>query len=318
MDWNSKRLMATGTNKSQYFKPVEQIKDIWEDSDIPSAVIFDPTNVANLIVGYVSGDLVRYDIEKGEYNWNQVGTKNQSERIISLTKSLTATHNQTQDTIPLLVTTNHGYLHIVDSREFQTIFSHKAPQMIDKHQSIISSISFSMALQLHKLTFLPADRIQISNSTTSLCNNSDIIHQLYPNKSMEWRLRLSQGSDQMKQIQMEQIERQKYQSSPLEKWKENVRFQLASQSIFTSSTYLQFDRLIAAGTNSGKVHIFDLRMGDKGQIGLIGEHCEQSFHSPMFSEGITKIAAHPQHPILVTAGADGIITVFSSNPPQSG
>jgi hypothetical protein len=30
-------------------------------------------NMANLIVGYISGDLVRYDIEKGEYMWNQVG-----------------------------------------------------------------------------------------------------------------------------------------------------------------------------------------------------------------------------------------------------
>ncbi|KAA6391319.1 MAG: hypothetical protein EZS28_013153 [Streblomastix strix] len=193
MDWNSKRLMATGTNMSQYFKPVEQIKDKWEDSDIPSAVIFDPINVANLIVGYVSGDLVRYDIEKGEYNWNQVGTKNQSERIISLTKSLTATHYQTPDTIPLLVSTNHGYLHIVDSREFQT--------------------------------------------------------------------------------------------------------------------------LIAAGTNSGKVHIFDLRMGDKGQVGIVGERNPQSFHSPMFNEGITKIAAHLIHPLLVTAGADGIIKIFTSNQP---
>ncbi|KAA6384182.1 MAG: hypothetical protein EZS28_020291 [Streblomastix strix] len=172
VEWGRQRSQVNDDEMIKIYKPVEQIKDIWEDSDIPSAVIFDPINVANLIVGYVSGDLVRYDIEKGEYNWNQ--------------------------------------------------------------------------------------------------------------------------------------------------WKENVRFQLASQSIFTSSTYLQFDRLIAAGTNSGKVHIFDLRMGDKGQIGIVGERCEQSFHSPMFSEGITKIAAHPQHPILVTAGADGNITVFSSNPPQSG
>ncbi|KAA6364551.1 MAG: hypothetical protein EZS28_039922 [Streblomastix strix] len=154
-DWNIKRLKENEDEMIKIYKPIEQIKDIWEDSDIPSAVIFDPTNVANLIVGYVSGDLVRYDIENGQYNWNRIG----------------------------------------------------------------------------------------------------------------------------------------------------------------NSTYLQFDRLIAAGTNSGKVHIFDLRMGDKGQIGIVGEHCEQSFHSPMFSEGITKIAAHPIHPLLVTAGADGNIKIFASNQP---
>ncbi|KAA6359655.1 MAG: hypothetical protein EZS28_044818, partial [Streblomastix strix] len=111
IDWNAKRLKANETNQIQYFKPIEQIKDIWEDSDIPSAVIFDPMNVTDLIVGYVSGDLVRFDIEKGENNQSQIGKTNQPERIISLTKSMTATHYQTQDTIPLLVTTNHGYLH---------------------------------------------------------------------------------------------------------------------------------------------------------------------------------------------------------------
>ncbi|KAA6387755.1 MAG: hypothetical protein EZS28_016718 [Streblomastix strix] len=79
--------------------------------------------------------------------------------------------------------------------------------------------------------------------------------------------------------------------------------------------YLQLDRLIAAGTNCGRGHIFDLRMGDKGQVGTVCEQCDQSFHSPMLSECITKIAAHPIHPILVTAGADGNIKVFTSNQP---
>jgi hypothetical protein len=34
----------------------------------------------------------------------------------------------------------------------------------------------------------------------------------------------------------------------------------------------------------------------------------------ILNEGITKIVAHPLHPVLVTAGIDGIKT-FSSNPP---
>ncbi|KAA6355810.1 MAG: hypothetical protein EZS28_048663, partial [Streblomastix strix] len=71
MDWNSQRQQANEDDQNKIYKPIEQIQDIWQDSDIPTSVIFDPTNVANLIVGYVSGDLVRYDIEKGEYNWNQ-------------------------------------------------------------------------------------------------------------------------------------------------------------------------------------------------------------------------------------------------------
>ncbi|KAA6376697.1 MAG: hypothetical protein EZS28_027773, partial [Streblomastix strix] len=80
------------------------------------------------------------------------------------------------------------------------------------------------------------------------------------------------------------------------------------------STYLQFDRLIAAGTNSGRVHIFDLRNADKGLVNILGENNYLSFHSPAFSESVTKIIAHPIHPILATAGADGSIKIFSSNP----
>ncbi|KAA6354903.1 MAG: hypothetical protein EZS28_049570, partial [Streblomastix strix] len=146
MDWNSQRQQANEDDQNKIYKPIEQIKDIWENSDIPTSVIFDPINVANLIVGYASGDLVRYDIEKGEYNWNQVGTSNQSERIISLTKSLTATHYQTQDTIPLLITTGHGYLHIVDPREFQTLFSFKTIKS-DKPQDYTNTIIYQPAAQ---------------------------------------------------------------------------------------------------------------------------------------------------------------------------
>ncbi|KAA6374983.1 MAG: hypothetical protein EZS28_029490 [Streblomastix strix] len=72
-DWNSQRSKANDDELIKIFKPIEQIKDKWQDSDIPTQVIFDPMNVANIIVGYVSGDLVRYDIEKGEYNWNRIG-----------------------------------------------------------------------------------------------------------------------------------------------------------------------------------------------------------------------------------------------------
>ncbi|KAA6355973.1 MAG: hypothetical protein EZS28_048500, partial [Streblomastix strix] len=168
------------------FKQIEQIEDKWEDFDIPSSVIFDPMNVANLIVGYVSGDLVRYDIEKGEYNWNQYSQRQQK--------------------------------------------------------------------------------------------------------------------------------KQQQQISPLEMWREDLRLQLASECFFTSSTYLQFDRLIAAGTNRGKVNIYDLRMGDKGFVRIVGESNPFSFHQSMFGESVTKIVAHPIHPILVTSGADGNIKVFSSNP----
>ncbi|KAA6356830.1 MAG: hypothetical protein EZS28_047643, partial [Streblomastix strix] len=94
-------------------------------------------------------------------------------------------------------------------------------------------------------------------------------------------------------------------------WREDLRLQLASPNIFTSSTFLQFDRLIAAGSSDGRVHLFDLRMGNKGQVGIVGEQCEQSFHSLVFSESITKIAAHPIHPILVTAGVDAYLNMSS-------
>ncbi|KAA6387643.1 MAG: hypothetical protein EZS28_016830 [Streblomastix strix] len=208
-DWYKQRQQSIEMNKNKQFELIDSTQDKWEDSDIPTSVIFDPISVANLIVGYVSGDLVRYDIEKGEYNWNQVGVSNQSERIISLAKSLTATHYQIPDTIPLLITTNYGYLHVVDTRQFQTIFSYKA-------------------------------------------NNSQRPNQI---------------------------------------------------------------PLIAASTNYGQVLMYDLRMADKGQVGTIGEQNQQSQHKQMFSEGITKVAAHPIHPVLVSAGADGIIKVFSSNPP---
>ncbi|KAA6362422.1 MAG: hypothetical protein EZS28_042051 [Streblomastix strix] len=73
MDWNSQRQQTNEDDQIKIYKPIEQIKDKWEDSDIPTQVISDPMNVANLIVGYISGDLVRYDIEKGEYNWNRIG-----------------------------------------------------------------------------------------------------------------------------------------------------------------------------------------------------------------------------------------------------
>ncbi|KAA6399526.1 MAG: hypothetical protein EZS28_004950 [Streblomastix strix] len=36
-----------------------------------------------------------------------------------------------------------------------------------------------------------------------------------------------------------------------------------------------------------------------------------SSSSPIFNESITKIVAHPQHPILVTAGADGDIKLYN-------
>ncbi|KAA6379405.1 MAG: hypothetical protein EZS28_025068 [Streblomastix strix] len=95
-------------------------------------------------------------------------------------------------------------------------------------------------------------------------------------------------------------------------WRDDLRLQLASPNIFTSSTYLQHDRLIAAGTNNGRVHLFDLRMGNKSEVQILGELNTQSFHSKVCDETIIKIAAHPQQPILVTAGADGNIKVFSS------
>ncbi|KAA6356554.1 MAG: hypothetical protein EZS28_047919, partial [Streblomastix strix] len=110
-DWYKQRQQSIEMNKNKQFELIDSTQDKWEDSDIPTSVIFDPISVANLIVGYISGDLVRYDIEKGENNWNQVGASNQSERIISLAKSLTATHYQIPDTIPFLITTNYGYLH---------------------------------------------------------------------------------------------------------------------------------------------------------------------------------------------------------------
>ncbi|KAA6382381.1 MAG: hypothetical protein EZS28_022091, partial [Streblomastix strix] len=146
INWDQQRSRADISDQNKYFKPIEQIKDKWEDSDIPTQVIFDPMNVANIIVGYVSGDLVRYDIEKGEYNWNRIGKLNRSERIISLTKSLTATHYQTQNNMPLLVTTNHGYLHIVDTKELQTIISFKASKKeIPKRE--ITTIVYNQAAQ---------------------------------------------------------------------------------------------------------------------------------------------------------------------------
>ncbi|KAA6398026.1 MAG: hypothetical protein EZS28_006445 [Streblomastix strix] len=356
-NWYQQRSRADISEQNKYFKPIEQIEDKWEDSDIPSSVIFDPMEVANLIVGYVSGDLVRYDIENGVYNWNRIGKSNKSERIISLTKSLTATHYQTHDTIPLLVTTNHGYLHVVDTRELQTIFSYKAPRS-DKPQNNQpqnnNTFIFSQVLQQKQQNFLPEDNILNNNSQQAMIANnneknsnklSDKNDQnpnklsdknevsnkssnknssynergsIYSNKSIEWRLRLRSQNNQKKSTQKDQIERlqqQQQQISPLEMWREDLRLQLASSCIFTCSTYLQFDRLIAAGTSAGKVHIYDLRNGDKGLVGIVvGERNPISFHQSMLGESVTKIVAHPQHQILVTAGADGNIKVFSSTP----
>ncbi|KAA6379482.1 MAG: hypothetical protein EZS28_024992 [Streblomastix strix] len=95
-------------------------------------------------------------------------------------------------------------------------------------------------------------------------------------------------------------------------WRDDLRLQLASPNIYTCATYLQHDRLIAAGSSDGRVLIYDLRMGNKSQVQILGELNTRSFHSKVCDETIIKIAAHPQHPILVTAGADGNIKVFSS------
>ncbi|KAA6389846.1 MAG: hypothetical protein EZS28_014628 [Streblomastix strix] len=288
-NWDQQRRGANN-EQNKYFKPIEQIEDKWEDSDIPSSVIFDPMDVANLIVGYVSGDLVRYDIEKGEYNWNRIGKLNKSERIISLTKSLTATHYQTQDTIPLLVTTNHGYLHVVDTRELQTIFSYKAPRS-DKpqnnQQQNNNTFIFSQVLQQKQQNFLAEDNL----------------------------LNISQQQQETPQINAEQESKQA----------ENINdddqipsiYSNRNDVLFTPINLLNgyfFDRLIAAGTSAGKVHIYDLRMGDQGLIRIVGERNPISFHSSMLGESITKIVAHPQHQILVTAGADENIKIFSSTP----
>ncbi|KAA6396756.1 MAG: hypothetical protein EZS28_007720 [Streblomastix strix] len=242
--WNCRKQQIS-IDEIRQLKPIDKINDKWEDSDIPTSVIFDPVNVANLIVGYVSGDIVRYDIDNGVYNFMQVGQRTESERILSISKSMTATHYQTQDTIPLLVATNSGYLHVVDTNNLQTIFSYKA----------------------------------YNSQNTNLITATPQI----PNKV----------SDQTDYIQQ----------------------QLAAKWIFTSSTYLQYDSLIAASTNFGRVFMYDLRMADKGQVGIIGEQSMFSQHDQTFSEGITKITAHPIHPVLITAGSDGIIKVFSSNPP---
>ncbi|KAA6362322.1 MAG: hypothetical protein EZS28_042151 [Streblomastix strix] len=291
-DWNSKRLMAIGTHKSQYFKPVEKIKDKWEDSDIPTSVIFDPMNVANLIVGYVSGDLVRYDIEKGESNQSQIGQTDQSERIISLTKSLTATHYQTQDTISLLVSTNHGYLHIVDPREFQTLFSYKA----QNSQRPDYTLHYNQSSSIQQQSFISKiyKNQPYIHSSRQNSNNYQQDQKLYPPRMLERSLQRNENQ------------------SPLEMRKEDLKLQFSSQSIFTSSTYLQYDCLIAASTNYGKVLIFDLRMADKGQDGIVGEQSQWSQHKQIYSEGIIKVMAHPTHPVLVTAGVNGYIKTFSS------
>ncbi|KAA6382669.1 MAG: hypothetical protein EZS28_021804 [Streblomastix strix] len=270
-DWESHRSQASSTDNQNNNLSINRIEDKLEDSDIPTQVIFDPTNVANLIVGYVSGDLVRYDIEKGEFNQSQIGKTNQPERIISLTKSLTASHYQILDTIPLLVTTNYGYLHVIDTNNLQTIFSYKAANQQNPSQN--PSIQIST---------LP----QVQPSQTSNINPlSLILRNQQRNKS----------------------------KSPLQSWRDDIKQQFAAQWIFTSSTYLHFDCLIAASTNFGKVFMFDLRMADKGQVGIVGEQGQFSQHQQIFSENITKIVAHPIHPVLATAGADGDIKVFSNN-----
>ncbi|KAA6355348.1 MAG: hypothetical protein EZS28_049125, partial [Streblomastix strix] len=249
-DWYYKRTYVISSVEYDNNQITNKINDKWEDSDIPTSVIFDPMNVANLIVGFVSGDIVRYDIEKGEYNWNRVSKQNRSERIISLTKSLTATHYQTQDTIPHLVSTNLGYLHIIDPRDFQTIFSFKAPNSQRSQQTLQIPQQSNSYLQL-------SPHITNINTLNQVTNN-----QL---RSLNER-------------------------SPLQTWQDSLKLQLSSKRIFTSSTYLQFDCLIAASTNSGQVLMYDLRMGEKGQVSFLSERSSLSQHRQMFDEGITKIA----------------------------
>ncbi|KAA6392488.1 MAG: hypothetical protein EZS28_011981 [Streblomastix strix] len=272
-DWENRRIQAPSSDNQINNQSINRIEDKWEDSDIPTQVIFDPINVANLIVGYISGDLVRFDIEKEEYNCAQVGKRTEQERIISLTKSLNASHYQTQDTIPLLITTNHGYLHVVDSNNLRTIFSYK----INNQQSHLQNPS----IQVQTLpTIQPSQTSNINPRSFVLINKQRNVR-----------------------------------NSSLQAWKDDIKQQFAAQCIFTSSTYLQFDCLIAASTNFGKVFMFDLRMADKGQVGILSQLSQFSQHQQMFSENITKIVAHPIHPVLVTAGADGDIKIFSSNPP---
>ncbi|KAA6358695.1 MAG: hypothetical protein EZS28_045778, partial [Streblomastix strix] len=203
----------------------------------------------------------------------QVGKGTEQERIISLTKSLTATHYQTQDTIPLLITTNHGYLHVVDSNNLQTIFSYKAADQQNPYQNPSIQISTLPLVQ-------PSQTSKIKPLSLVLINKQRNVIK-----------------------------------SSLQAWRDDIKQQFAAQCIFTSSTYLQFDCLIAASTNFGRVFMFDLRMADKGQVGILSQQSQFSQHQQMFSENITKIVAHPIHPILVTAGADGDIKIFSSNPP---
>ncbi|KAA6396457.1 MAG: hypothetical protein EZS28_008018 [Streblomastix strix] len=301
--WNNERQkiirnenMNYDKNEIQFLSEREVLEDKWQESDIPSSVIFDPMNMNNVIAGYVSGDIVRFDIETNqESGFSRIGSQNKVERILTISKSRIAPHYSKGLMVPLLVTTNLGYLHLIEPNTLHTMISIKAPSEQNGNSQSNNN-------------FIKSNFIQNKPSNE---NQTQTYSQQVYYSSLNDRIATLQRRNV--QIGSSHIKQKIIEPSPLEMWKYDIKAQLTVRNIFTNATYLQSDSLIAASTNTGQVIMYDIRYNGYMEFGRIRDVNNRNMSSSISQQGLMNIVAHPQHNLLVTGNGDGFIKIYNSN-----
>ncbi|KAA6384450.1 MAG: putative CAMK family protein kinase [Streblomastix strix] len=318
--WNNERQkinrnenMNYNRDEIQFLSEREVLEDKWQESDIPSSVLFDPMNMNNVIAGYVSGDIVRFDIETNqELGYARIGSQNKVERIISVSKSRIVPHYSKGLMVPLLVTTNLGYLHLIEPNTLHTIASIKVPNDQNYIKTAVNNIQTKYNQNLTVVALEERIKHPKRIIIEPIISNHPIYSQQVYFSSLNDRIeRLLRRNVQ---IGFSLTNQQIIEPSPLQMWKYDISAQLTVRNIFVNATYLQSDSLIAASTNTGHIIMYDIRHNGHKELGRVAEGSDVERNKIIYSQSVTSQVAHSHHNILVSGNDDGLIKIFCGNP----